>query len=301
MKDFVRVLRLALHYRFTFLASIVCALMVGLLWGANIGVVFPIIEVAFENESPQKWIESEIASADEKIVARRAEKTELEKKLASAGAEEGRFLRNQISVLGDEIESERKAAVRYRWLQPYVESYLPHSPFKALAIFIGFLLLGTMVKDLFLIGNTILVARLSHLATFDLRKIFYRRILRMDMARFSKEGTSDLMSRFTYDMENVAVGLVAIFGKLVREPIKAAVCLIGAACICWRLLLLSLVVAPLAGLLIRWLAKTLKRANRRAMEEMALLYNTLEETFRGIKIVKAFAMERPRTAAVPQQ
>ena len=35
----------------------------------------------------------------------------------------------------------------------------------------------------------------------------------------------------------------------------------------------------------------LKRANRRAMEEMAQLYNVLEETFRGIKIVKAFTNE----------
>ena len=35
----------------------------------------------------------------------------------------------------------------------------------------------------------------------------------------------------------------------------------------------------------------LKRANRRAMEEMAQIYNTLEETFRGIKIVKAFTNE----------
>ena len=59
-------------------------------------------------------------------------------------------------------------------------------------------------------------------------------------------------------------------------------------------------IAPLAGLAIRWLAKTLKRANRRAMEEMAQLYNTLEETFRGIKIVKAFTNERAGAEAVPR-
>ena len=35
----------------------------------------------------------------------------------------------------------------------------------------------------------------------------------------------------------------------------------------------------------------LKRANRRAMEEMAVIYTTLEETFRSIKIVKAFTNE----------
>ena len=292
MSSFVRVVRLALHYRFTFIASLLSAVMVGLLWGANIGVVFPIIKVAFENESPQKWIETEIANAHKKIADDRAEISEIEGQLAAAEGKQERILKNRLAVNREEIAAEEKAIDRYRWFQPYVDSYLPSDPFRALAIFIGFLFLGTIVKDGFLICNTILVARLSHLATFDLQKIFYRRILRMDMARFNKDGTSDLMSRFTYDMENLAVGLVSLFGKLVREPIKAVVCLIGAACICWRLLIFSLLLAPLAGLLVQWLAKMLKRANRRAMEEMAQLYNTLEETFRGIKIVKAFTMER---------
>jgi ATP-binding cassette subfamily B protein/subfamily B ATP-binding cassette protein MsbA len=141
------------------------------------------------------------------------------------------------------------------------------------------------------VANNVLVERLAQLATFDLRKLFYRRTLRMDVATFGDEGTSDLMSRFTYDMENVANGLGVLFGKLVREPLKMVACLIGAALICWRLLILSLVIAPLAAYLVSWLGKTLKRANRRAMEKMAQIYNTLEETFRGIKIVKAFTNE----------
>ena len=138
------------------------------------------------------------------------------------------------------------------------------------------------------------------MATFDLRKLFYRRTLRLDLATFNDEGTTDLMSRFTYDMENVAGGLDALFGKLVREPLKMIACLAGAAWICWRLLLLSLVIAPLAALAIRWLAKTLKRANRRAMEEMAQLYGVLEETFRGIKIVKAFTNEPQERQPLPR-
>ena len=292
MNNFGRVVRLALHYRFTFIASIICAIMVGLLWGANIGVVFPILKVAFENESPQQWIEVEIANAEKTIVDKRAEIAELESQLPGADTEKARQIGNVISVEQSDIASAQRSIDRYLWFQPYINRYIPSDPFMALSIFIGLLLLSTIAKDGFLICNTILVARLSHLATFDLRKIFYRKILRMDMARFNKEGSSDLMSRFTYDMEYLSVGLVALFGKLVREPIKALVCLTAAAWICWRLLIFSLVVAPLAGLMIQWLAKTLKRANRKAMEEMAQLYNTLEETFRGIKIVKAFTMER---------
>jgi len=114
----------------------------------------------------------------------------------------------------------------------------------------------------------------------------------MDLATFHDEGTSDLLSRFTYDMDSLAAGLIALFGKLIREPLKAIACLVVAAVFCWQLLLLSLVVAPLAAWAISWLAKMLKRANRRAMEEMAQLYNRLEETFRGIQVVKAFTMER---------
>ena len=113
----------------------------------------------------------------------------------------------------------------------------------------------------------------------------------MDLATFNKEGSSDLMSRFTHDTANIGNGVETVFGKLIREPLKMIACLVGAAWVCWRLLLLSLVVAPLAALSIRWLSKMLKRANRRAMEQMVQIFNVLEETFRGIKIVKAFTSE----------
>jgi ABC-type multidrug transport system fused ATPase/permease subunit len=169
---------------------------------------------------------------------------------------------------------------------------MPATPFQTVVALVGLLLAGTVIKDLLLIAHTILIARLAQLGTFELRKLFYRRTLRMELQAFGREGTADLMSRFTNDMRAVNDGMVVLFGKMVREPLKMIACFGGAAWICWRLLLLSLIVAPVAGLLIRWLAKTLKRANRRAMEEMAQLYNVLEETFRGAKIVKAFTMER---------
>jgi len=157
---------------------------------------------------------------------------------------------------------------------------------------LGLLVAGTTIKSLFMIAHAVLVSQLSHRATLYLRNVFYRRTLDMEIARFTADGTSDLMNRFTSDMESLAAGLNELFGKLVREPLKMIVCLVGAACVCWRLLVISLVLAPAAALAIRWLAKALKRANRRAMEEMSAMYNTLEETFQGIKVVKAFTMER---------
>ena len=114
----------------------------------------------------------------------------------------------------------------------------------------------------------------------------------MDLATFSEDGNRRPDEPLHQRHEPGGVGLESLFGKLIREPLKMIACLAIAGFICWRLLLLSLVVAPVAAYLVRWLARMLKRANRRAMEEMAVIYTTLEETFRSIKIVKAFTNER---------
>ncbi len=321
MKNFGRVVRLALRYRFTLAVSLLCALGVGLLWGANIGTIYPFVEIAFQGDSLQQWVDSEIDKSRKTSAELTDELKQLRRKLADkpkkgpglicAKHPPGRSgklnlvpfsadnkrddhntIRAKIGLAESRVAAEQKAISRYQWLKPYVDRYLPRDPFQTLAVLVGFLLLGTVAKDLLLIAHYILIARLSQLSTFELRKQFYRRTLSLELARFGNEGTSDLMSRFTHDMVYVANGTDILFGKVVREPLKMAACLIGAGWICWRLLFLSLVLAPATALLIRWLAKTLKRANRRAMEEMAQLYNSLDETFRGIKVVKAFTMER---------
>lgn len=299
MGNFVRVLRLALRYRWTVAASAISALVVALFWGANITAVYPFVEVVFRGQSLQQWADRSIESSRQIIAQCDAEVESLESQLAALndqpdaeGSDVGRRLRLSIQQSTTRRQAEEIALARTLWLQPYIEKFLPHDPFRTLLLITLALIVGTLVKDVFLIANSVLTERLAQLATLDLRKSFYRRTLRMDLAVFGNEGTSDLMSRFTFDMEAVANGVSVLFGKLVREPLKMIACLIGAAVICWRLLLLSLIIAPLAAWLVNRLAKSLKRANRRAMEEMALIYSKLEETFRAIKIVKAFTGER---------
>ncbi len=290
--NFVRVVRMAIRYKFTFAATVVSALVVAALWGGNIGTLYPVVEVVFQNQSMQQWVDGKIEQSHKTVAAKTAKLDELRAQQNSKGTEKPTQLDGQIAEIEGSLLAEQWALWSYESMKPYIEKYLPNDPFQTLALVTGLLLVGTIIKDLFLVTNNILVARLSQLATFDLRKLFYRRTLRMDLAAFSEDGTADLMSRFTNDMAQVAGGLDSLFGKLVREPMKMIACLVLAGFICWRLLVLSLVVAPVAAYLVRWLAKTLKRANRRAMEEIAVMYTTLEETFRSIKIVKAFTNER---------
>jgi ATP-binding cassette subfamily B protein/subfamily B ATP-binding cassette protein MsbA len=291
MKNFGRALRLALYYPWTFAGSVVCALMIAFLWGGNIGAVYPIVEVAFQGQSLQQWVDVRIHDAQRASDELTAEIASSKSRANEPGSSANP--RSDLVDLERKLDSQRGKLADYRWFRDrVVVPYLPNDAFQTLVLTIGLLLLGTVVKSLFMVAHSILVSRLSQLATLRLRNVLYRRTIDMEIARFGNEGTSDLMNRFTGDMEGLASGLNELFGKLVREPLKMIACLIGAAWISWRLLLVSLLLAPLAAYLIRWLARTLKRANRLAMEEMSVMYNTLDETFQGIKVVKAFTMER---------
>ncbi|HEX3655870.1 MAG TPA: ABC transporter ATP-binding protein [Pirellulales bacterium] len=291
MKNFSRALRLALRYRWTFAASIACALMIAVLWGGNIGTVYPVVEVAFQGQSLHEWTQVRIRDARARSAAIEAQLAALQSPPAGEASQGPPAAGRQ--ELERQLAASQHTAAMYGWLkQNLVEPYLPDDAFGTLVIIVGILLLGTLVKSGFMVWHAVLVNRLAQLAALQLRNIFYRRTLAMEIARFGNEGTADLMNRFTSDMESLAAGMNELFGKLVREPLKMFACLLGAALVCWRLLFISLVIAPLAMLLIRWLAKAIKRANRRAMEEMSQMYNTLEETFQGVKVVKAFTMER---------
>jgi ATP-binding cassette subfamily B protein/subfamily B ATP-binding cassette protein MsbA len=292
MNNFYRVLRLTLRHRFALFASIASAIIVGVLWGGNIGTIYPFVEVAFQGKSLQQWVDIKLDEAQRTIADKKAQITTLAAQKRAAPADRQAEFQSQIDLTRSRVEAEEQLVAQCRWLRPYLFRYVPQDPFLTLVMFIGVLLLGTALKSVFLVLHTVLVSQLSQRATLELRELFFRRTLRMDVATFNNDGTADLMSRFTHDMENVAGGLEALLGKLVREPLKMICCLAGAAFICWRLLLVSLILAPIAAVLIRWLAKMLKRANRKAMEEMAQLYTTLEEAFRSIKVVKSFTMER---------
>ena len=292
MKNFFRAVRLALRYRLIFGASVICSLVVGAMWGANIGALYPVIEVVFREKSLGGYLDEEIAERKEVIAQLDDDVRLMELQLLAAGDEQQRTIERDLRRKSDRRKTEAYFRDLAIWLQPNVHQYLPADAFNTLIVIVGFLLAGTAIKNVFLGANIVLVQQLTELAMFRLRKQFFRRTLRLDLGSFNDRHSAELISRFTNDMGRLAGGLNSLLGNSIREPFKLLACIIGASLVCWRLLLLSMVIVPLAVLLIRLVAKSIKRANRRAMEEMQKIYGMLDDTFGGIKAVKAFTMER---------
>ncbi|QDU97883.1 ABC transporter ATP-binding protein [Lignipirellula cremea] len=284
MRNFVRVLKIALRFRLTLIAAVTCSFMVAGLWGANIGAVYPFVEVVFQGDSMHQWV-------DERTVESRQSIVDLKKQVADLRQADANNSPAELSLLETRLEAEEASLQGLLWLTPYIKGYLPDDAFATLVLMVVFLMGATAVKGVLLVMNLCLVGRVAQLTTLELRTQFFNRTLDMPLSSFGQDRTSELMSRMSGDVNTIGVGVSQLFTKTIGEPLKMLVCFAGAAFISWRLLLFSLLIAPPAMFLMYRLSGSIKRANRRAMEEMARLYGRLSETFVGITAVKAFSTE----------
>lgn len=291
MKNFGRAVRLALRQRVGLIASICGSLLVAILWGANIGTIYPFIQVVFRGDSLHEWVDSKLREGEQNCAQIREAIDQLHSRHADSPGEQRESFDRQIALQQDRLTAEERALGAIRSIQPFVQQYLPSDPFRTLMLIVAFLLLGTLIKGLVLVATSVLVARLVQQTTLDLRDQFYRHTLAMDLSEFGQKHSGDLLSRFTNDLGAVSGGIGTLFGDSVREPLKVIVCLAGAAMISWRLLLFSSLLMPLSFFLTSRITRRVKRANRKSLDETATLYHQLNETFAGIQTVKAFGME----------
>jgi ATP-binding cassette subfamily B protein/subfamily B ATP-binding cassette protein MsbA len=291
MHNFLRVLRISLRHKATVAASLFCSLMVAVLWVGNIAPLYWVVDVVMLDKSLPQWLEegqterrAQIVKLDEQIAERNDE-------LKRTSAAERSRVEYQIAHLEDEQAGVRKKFAWYESILPAARRYLPTTPFRTLLVVCAWVFIGTVLKSLFRVAGAYFTSRIGHLVAFDLRKEFYRRTLRLDLATFRQTSAGDLLNRFAGDVQTAAMAAQNVYGMVIREPMKMIGCLAVAAWVSWQLLLITLISAPLAGYAIGWLAKALKRANRKAIENMSSVYERLNETFTGVKAIKAFTQE----------
>lgn len=292
MNSFVRALKLAFRYRLTLVGVVLSAVMVALFWGGNISAVYPILKVCIHGKSLQAWVDEEVAGSEQMCVELRGKIKALKASEDAQLEVEGSEAAFELASLEDRLVAEQRSLAISRWLQPVIHNCLPSTPFETILAIVAALMVATVLKDFFIFSNNMLVQRAVQLIGFDLRKSLYHHALRMDLSEFGEQRTGAMMARFNVDINYLATGLRCLFGRALLEPLKAMACLIVAAFICWRLLLFSLILTPIAAFLIRTLAGSIKRANRRALEENAQLMGVLSEAFNGMQTVKAFTMEQ---------
>jgi ATP-binding cassette subfamily B protein/subfamily B ATP-binding cassette protein MsbA len=237
-------------------------------------------------------VDKKVEDARAGVKATEAELAQIAAQIAAAGQGEAAKLKVQEAKLVQRLQIQARGLRIAEFIQPLAHRFLPNNTFAALGLFLGVFVVATLVKDAMLVGNLVMVERLTQLAMFDLRNQMFRRTLEREMAHFGDGHSSHIMHRISSDVNCAFAGVNVLCGRMILEPLKMMTCLVCAAIICWKLLIISLLVAPLAAYVMVRLVRSMRKANRRAMEDVSLLYTVLSETLQNIQTVKAFGMER---------
>jgi len=251
----IRILGLARHYPGTVAGVLLCSLTIALLWGGNIGALYPVFQVAISGESLQDSLATEIADSQKRIA-------ELEEKIerAAIDGEPGDDAKRLVDEWQSERDTELAALKSAQHLKPWIDQYLPNDPFQTLVLVIVLLLGAIVIRQVLLVSSAIIRARLKGLISIQLQEQFFARILEIDLATLGAVGPSGMLTHIK-DTEKVSGGVTLLLESGIREPAKMLVCLVGAGLICWQLLLFTLVLAPVAVVVIHILGRFIRRTS----------------------------------------
>lgn len=174
MNSFARVARIALRYRGTVIASVICSFGIAFLWAANFTALMPVVDGVMEGKAMSGLVAEWISDTNEQIKSLDAEIETCRKQLKIAAED---AIEVKIGSLASRRESTERRLAIYEWALPIVTEWLPRTPFGTLLLICGFLMVSTFLKSLLRIWNSWLVAKLGNLTTLELRKEFYRRTL----------------------------------------------------------------------------------------------------------------------------
>jgi ATP-binding cassette subfamily B protein/subfamily B ATP-binding cassette protein MsbA len=297
MKNFLRALRHSWPYRGRLFLSIGCALLAAVLWSLNFTAIYPVLKILGNEQTLQEWVDGQIRETQQEIDTWHAELDEQRKAIKALDAQDADAGRRKHELAGElarlegRLTSASSSLYRYQWMKTFIDRFVPTSRFRTLAWLIGLVVLAVAVKGFFEYAQESLVGSVMNLTLYELRKRFYRSAIHMDVNQFTEGGTHELMARFTNDTELLGVGIKTLYGKVVAEPLRALGCIVVASFISWQLTVMFLVLVPLALIVLTRVGRIMKRATRRVLERMSHIYQILQETFRGIRVVKAFTME----------
>ena len=126
----------------------------------------------------------------------------------------------------------------------------------------------------------------------DLRNELYERIINQSHRFFAERSTGEMVSRLVSDADAIQAAVSTRMGDLFQESITLIGLLVYVFISNTELALISFVVAPLLVYPVIHFGLRLRRTTHRSQERMADMATILEETIRGVRIVKAFTMER---------
>jgi subfamily B ATP-binding cassette protein MsbA len=173
----------------------------------------------------------------------------------------------------------------------YLQSFFPRWIHNAWTIVAISMVAVTLIKGVAEFVATYFVNFIGHSVVRDLRNLLYSRIIQQSMAFFTRSSTGRLMSAVTSDIERIQYAVSQTAADFLKQSFTLIGLLCVLFCVDWRLALGSLILVPFVVFPSHNIGRYIRISSRSSQDKMAELNTVLQETFSGIRIVKAFGME----------
>ena len=154
------------------------------------------------------------------------------------------------------------------------------------------IVIAFLLKNIFGYMQSYFMAYVEFGAMRDLRYKAYIHLNKLPLSYFKKERVGNLISKLTNDVNIVQASISATFSNLIKEPLTILVFFGIAFSISWQLTILAIIIVPVSTLIIVWIGKKLRKQTTILQSKLADITSVLQESISGVKVVKAFAMER---------
>ncbi|KRL28660.1 ATPase [Limosilactobacillus frumenti DSM 13145] len=151
-------------------------------------------------------------------------------------------------------------------------------------------------SGLFSFIQQIIMTRISQRVVYNLRQDLKAKMARVPVKFYDNHSNGDIMSRMVNDMDNIAGTLQQSLIQLITSAITFVGVLVLMLTISWQLTLVAMVMLPLSGLLVAFVAPTAQRLFGRQQAELGKINGQVEENYAGHTIVKTFNKEATEEA-----
>ncbi|HMB78364.1 MAG TPA: ABC transporter transmembrane domain-containing protein, partial [Kiloniellaceae bacterium] len=158
----------------------------------------------------------------------------------------------------------------------------------ALAVFLA--------KGLATYGQTVLMAFVGHRVVADLQAALYAALLNADLAYFNATSPGNLVSRFISDLNRLRSAVSDTLTGLGKDSLTAFALVAVMFYEDWLLATVAFFAFPTAILPIVRIGRRLRRVAGSTQAEVGRLTVWLDETFQGIRHIKAYGMEAHEAA-----
>ncbi len=121
-----------------------------------------------------------------------------------------------------------------------------------------------------------------------MRRSIFKQFMHMPVAFFDKESTGGLLSRITYDSEQVAGATSRALVSIVREGASIIGLLVLMFWNSWQLSLVLIVIAPVVAWAIGFVSKRFRKISKNMQDSMGRVTSSAEQMLKGHKVVLSY-------------